>query len=167
MMVDYFVYEILTGEIVKVGRCQIAVLQLQAGPGQRAAVGRADPATQVYDRATDTLKPKPTPQPDPEGELAAKRARMSLTPRQLFIGMAAAGFVTQEEAVDAARTGAIPALVEAAVASLPPLEQTAARVTWARMTQVVRNDPLVALMGSAAGQTPEQIDAFFEAFATV
>jgi len=72
---------------------------------------------------------------------------MQLTARQLFIGVAAAGFITEEEAIEAACTGALPAAVEAAIATLPGDEQTAARITWARMTLVSRTDPLVALLG--------------------
>jgi hypothetical protein len=74
----------------------------------------------------DRLAPGPA-------RLEARRAAMQLTARQLFIGLATAGFITEEEAVEAARTGALPAAVEAAIAGLPAEAQLAARITWARM----------------------------------
>ena len=89
---------------------------------------------------------------DPTARLAARRAEMRLTARQLFIGLERAGFITEEEAIEAARTGALPAAVEAAIAMLPAEEQTAARITWARMTLVERTNPMVALLGAAAGR---------------
>ncbi|TPE47219.1 hypothetical protein FJM51_20405 [Amaricoccus solimangrovi] len=96
-------------------------------------------------------------------KLAARRAEMRLTPPQLFIGLARAGVVTADEAVAAACSGAIPAAIEAVIARLPDEAQVAARITWARMSVIERADPLVDLLAAAAGKSPAEIDAFFEA----
>ena len=102
--------------------------------------------------------------PDP---LVERRAAMQLTPRQLFIGLATAGFISEAEAIAAAAGGAMPAAVEAAIAPLPPEAQLAARITWARMTLVNRTDPLVALLAASQGLGEAELDAFFETCAQV
>lgn len=101
--------------------------------------------------------------PDAAAALAAARAAMAITPRQLFIALASPpwSFITAEEAVAAATVGAMPAAVEAAIAGASPGEQMAARVTWARMQTVERLDPLVAALATIEGATAEEIDAFF------
>ncbi len=96
-------------------------------------------------------------------KLAARRAEMRLSPRQLFIGMARAGFISPDEAVAAACSGALPAAVEQALASLSIEDQMAARITWARMSVIERIDPLVDLLATATGRSPTEVDAFFEA----
>lgn len=98
-----------------------------------------------------------------EAKRAARRAEMRLTPRQLFIGLTRSGFISPEEAVAAACSGEIPSAIEAVIATLPEESQTAARITWARMTVIERADPLVDLLAAASGQSPDDIDAFFEA----
>lgn len=166
MIVSYFVHD-LSGKITKTGRADEELVPLQGGPGLTVRLGEADDTTQKWDHASRGLVPLPVHVPDPAVELATRRAQMQLSPRQLFIGMAAAGVITPDEAVETAKTRNIPALVEGVVASLPLAEQTAVRVTWATMTVILRLDPMVALLGAAAGLTPEQIDDFFETFATV
>ena len=103
------------------------------------------------------------PPPDP----AIARARMSLSRRQLLIGLASRGWITSEEAVAAATTGAMPTAVAAAVASLPAGDQVAARITWASMSVAQRLDPLVELLAIGQGVTPDEVDAFFTAFAQI
>ena len=100
---------------------------------------------------------------DGAAKLAARRAAMRLSPSQLFIGLARTGFISAEEAVAAACSGAMPVAIAAMLAGLPEDDQTAARITWARMTSVERADPLVDLLAAASGQMPAEIDAFFEA----
>jgi hypothetical protein len=104
-----------------------------------------------------------TPAPD----LSAIRAGMAITPRQLFIGMVQAGFCTAEEGIAAATTGAMPAVVEGAIAELSPEDQIAARITWARMQTVERLDPLVGLLAAAVGITDAEVDTFFEGCASI
>lgn len=103
--------------------------------------------------------------PDP----AVARAAMIVTRRQLLIALASPpwSFISAEEAIAAATIGAMPAAVEAAIADLPAAEAMAARVTWATMTQVERLDPLVDLLAATQGASPEAIDAFFMAAASI
>ena len=99
--------------------------------------------------------------------VAIRRQTMFLTPRQLFIGLVTEGFITPEEGIAAAATGALPAAVEAAIGGIPAPQQVAARITWARMGTVMRTDPLVNLLGAAEGVGPEALDAFFTTYAGV
>lgn len=94
---------------------------------------------------------------------AAARATMTVTPRQLFIALASPpwSFITPAEAVAAAMTGEMPAAIETAMAGLSPVEQMAARVTFARMQTVERLDPLVILLAAVAGASAEDMDQFF------
>jgi hypothetical protein len=99
---------------------------------------------------------------DEAAELAKRRAQMVITSRQLFIGMVRAGWCTAAEGVAAATSGAIPAMVETAIATLPTeAEQVATRITWASMTRVERADPLVDVLAAAVGITEAEVDQFF------
>lgn len=104
---------------------------------------------------------------DPQADLARQRADMRLSRRQLLIGLAAMGWVTEAEAVAAATTGATPAAVEAAIAGLAPADQVAARITWAAMSEAQRLDPLVALLATAQGVDDAEVDAFFTTHASI
>ena len=92
------------------------------------------------------------------------REAMVISPRQLFIALASPPFefIGAEEAVAAAVSGAMPASVEAVVAALPAEQEMAARITWARMQEVRRTDPLVALLAATQPDaTDDVLDAFF------
>jgi hypothetical protein len=71
----------------------------------------------------------------------------------LLIALAAAGFISAEEALAAAQTGAVPTATAAIFDLLPAGQALAARITWATMTEVYREDPLVAAL-VAAGLPP-------------
>lgn len=101
------------------------------------------------------------------GDRTAWRSKLSITPRQLFIGMVRAGFCTAEEGVAAATAGTMPAAVEAAISVLSAEDQIAARITWARMQTVERLDPMVSLLAAAVGISAEDVDAFFEGCASI
>lgn len=100
-------------------------------------------------------------------DMAALRASMTLTRRQVIIGMVASGFITEAEGIAMAATGAAPASVEALIAAMPPGEQSAARITLAAFTTAYRADALVEMFKSAGGLTDEQMDEFFATFAAV
>jgi hypothetical protein len=85
--------------------------------------------------------------------------------RQLLIALAAAGLIDTGEAIAAAKTGEVPVLIDAFFSTLPPAQQTAARITWATMTQVERHHPLVQAVIDAQLATAEQVDALFTAAA--
>jgi hypothetical protein len=85
--------------------------------------------------------------------------------RQLLIALTAAGLITEAEALAAAQTGAVPAAIDAFFSTLPPAQQTSARITWATMTQVERHHPLVQGVIDANLATAEQVDELFRAAA--
>lgn len=81
-----------------------------------------------------------------------------LTARQFLSALVLNGFITEAEAID--RT-TIPTSIAAVFNTLPPSAAIVARITWANMTTIPRNDPLVDALGPTFSQTPEQIDDFF------
>lgn len=140
-----------------------------------------DPSAEVRSAyPPDTIETSPRPSldhqlqddvwvhvPPPPPDLTAARARMTLSRRQLLIGLAAEGWITADEAVAAATSGVMPAAVTAVVATLPPAEQVAARITWAAMSVAQRLDPLVELLAVAQGVSAAQLDAFFVTYAVI
>jgi hypothetical protein len=80
------------------------------------------------------VPPPPAPAPVPA----------SITQRQLLIALAAAGSISAEEAIAAGQTGA-------------------ARIIWATMTEVYREDPLIVAIAAAAVATSEQVDELLTA----
>lgn len=84
-----------------------------------------------------------------------------ISTRQFLIAAAIAGIITQQEAVDAAMTGAVPAAIEAVFGALPNEEQFAARITWAKMTVIPRDDHLVRVVATSLNMTEQQMDDFF------
>jgi hypothetical protein len=89
----------------------------------------------------------------------------AISRRQLLIALTAAGLITEAEALAAARTGEVPAAIDAVFARLPPEQALAARITWATMTVVERAHPLVQALIDANLATAEQVDALFQAAA--
>jgi hypothetical protein len=101
-------------------------------------------------------------------ELEAARATPPPVPprvtrRQLLIALAHARLITEAEALAAARTGEVPAAIDAVFAALPQDLALAARITWATMTMVERHHPLIQAVIDAKIATPEQVDALFRA----
>ncbi len=90
-----------------------------------------------------------------------------ITRRQLLIALAAAGFISAEEALAAAQTGTVPTAIAAIFDLLPAGQALAARITWATMTEVYREDPLIAAIVAAGVATREQVDALFRMAAGV
>jgi hypothetical protein len=84
-----------------------------------------------------------------------------ITALQFLLQAATDGIITQSEALQAAQTGAVPALIHAVFDLLPTEQAFAAEVRWARMTAVPRTDPLVAAVGQALSMTTQQMDTFF------
>jgi len=84
-----------------------------------------------------------------------------ITRRQLLIALAAAGFISAEEALAAAQTGAVPAAIAGIFDLLSAEEALAARITWATMTEVYREDPLISAIVAAGVASAEQVDELF------
>ena len=85
----------------------------------------------------------------------------TITRLQFLLQAATASYITQDEALAAATTGAVPALITAVINALPSGQQFAAKVKWAAMTIVERNDPLAGAIAMALSLTSAQVDAFF------
>lgn len=90
-----------------------------------------------------------------------------ITRRQLLLALLFAEFITAEEAVAAAQTGAVPAQVEELFAQLPPAEAVAARITWATLSVCQRRYPLVEQFRVLKGKTHAEMDDFFRMAATL
>lgn len=84
-----------------------------------------------------------------------------ITALQFLLQAAADGIITQLEALNAAKTGAVPAVIQEVFDSLSPVESFAAAVKWARMTTVLRDDPLVSAVAAQLNMTSEDVDEFF------
>ena len=87
-----------------------------------------------------------------------------LTARQFLSALTLQGTITESEAMD---RSTIPASIAAVFNTLPPTAATVARITWANMTIVPRQDPLVDALGASLNMTPTQIDDFFRQAATL
>jgi hypothetical protein len=85
--------------------------------------------------------------------------------RQLLIALAKAKLITEAEALAAAKTGEVPAAIDAVFGALPKEQALAARITWATMTVVERDHPLIQAVINANLATAEQVDALFRAAA--
>lgn len=92
---------------------------------------------------------------------------VSVTRRQLILGLAAMRIITDEEGLAAAQIGTVPAAIEGYFATLPDGEAYAARITWATMTEARRDHPLIAALAVTLGLSSEQIDDAFRAWAAV
>lgn len=108
----------------------------------------------------------PPPAPTPEEALAAERAAMRLSFAQLMIGLVTEQWITEAEA-DAWLAGTLPFAILTVIDGLPVEQQFPAKVRALRPSEVLRSDPLVAAMGTAAGKTATEIDAFFQTYAGV
>lgn len=111
--------------------------------------------------------PTATDARDPAAGLVEARAQMRMSRRQLLIGLADMGWITEAEAIAAAGTGAMPAAVETAISVLDPDSQVRARITWAAMSEARRLDPLVALLAAAQGVGNAAVDAFFTTYSSI
>jgi hypothetical protein len=91
----------------------------------------------------------------------------TITRSQLLLALARAGVITAAEALSAATSGAVPAAIEAVFRRLPPTEALAARITWATMTVVERQHPLVQALIAAGIAKADQVDDMFRAGANL
>jgi hypothetical protein len=89
----------------------------------------------------------------------------TISRRQLLIALAQAGLISEAEALAAAKTGEVPAAIDAVFGALPKEQALAARITWATMTVVERDHPLIQAVIDAKLATAEQVDALFRAAA--
>jgi hypothetical protein len=124
---------------------------------------------QSIDAATGETIVRPATPEEKAAILAVRNAPPpvpgAISRRQLLIALVAAGLITEAEALAAAKTGDVPAVIDAVFAKLPKEQALAARITWATMTQVERDHPLAQAIIDAQIAPAEQVDALFRAAA--
>jgi len=109
----------------------------------------------TYDGTTFT-RPLPPVEPVPN----------SISFAQLMVGLVTEQWITEAEG-EAWLAGTLPTAVLTIIDTLPVEQQFAAKARAIRPSEVLRNDPLVASLGAAAGKTPEELDDFFRTYAVV
>ena len=85
---------------------------------------------------------------------------------QLLIGLVAEQWITEADG-NGWLTGTLPFAVLTVIDSLPEGQRFATKARALRPSEVLRNDPLVTAMGTAAGKTTAEIDTFFQTYAGV
>lgn len=90
----------------------------------------------------------------------------SISFAQLLIGLVTEQWITEAEG-EAWLAGTLPGAVLLVIDGLPAEQRFAAKARALRPSEVLRSDPLVAAMGTAAGKTEAEIDAFFQTYAGV
>lgn len=96
-----------------------------------------------------------------------ERASMSLSFAQLLIGLVSEGWITAADGRAWRDRVALPAQVQAVIASLPDEQQFAAETRALAPSEVLRNDPLVSALSAVAGKSSADLDAFFRTYAGV
>lgn len=96
-----------------------------------------------------------------------QRETMSLTPPQLFAGLASEGWITEAEARAWAKDNILPQAALNVIASLPEDLRFTAEARLYRLSEARRNDPLVAALAAKQDITEDELDEFFVTYATV
>lgn len=91
----------------------------------------------------------------------------SISFAQLLIGLVTEQWVTEIEGRAWRDRVALPAQVEAVISSLPVEQQFAAETRAFAPSEILRADPLVEALGTAAGKTTEELDEFFRNYSKV
>lgn len=82
--------------------------------------------------------------------------------RQFFQQAAIEGIITENEAIAAVTTGALPSSIMAFINTLPTGQQFGAKMLFS-VNEFSRSSPMANAFGQTLGMTSEQIDAFFDA----
>lgn len=91
----------------------------------------------------------------------------NLTFPQLLFGLVTEGLITDQEGNDWLINRTLPAAIEGFISALPPTQQLLVRARALQPTTVLYSDPMVQGLGAANGKTPEEMAAFFTAYAQV
>lgn len=95
------------------------------------------------------------PPPDPVEEI---RVPNTISDRQFFQGLAILGKITQQEALDAVKTGEIPAAMNSFLNLLDPSAQFSAKMNLSGATQFNRDHELVSAFGQFMSMTEQELD---------
>jgi hypothetical protein len=90
-----------------------------------------------------------------------KQVPASVSDRQFFQQAALMGFITQEEALAAVSTGAIPATLSEAIGKMPDDNQFAAKMMVSDTTIFEHNHPLTLMFGELMGLNKDELDDLF------
>ena len=173
-----------SGEIEKVGRCDVDLLSLQdTGSGYLATFDGEPPNPELFYwsegeflayparpaiwskwNGSEWIDPR-TPS-DMQAALYAAREAASLDKSDLLIRMVMAGMLPSDDA-EIAAGGVIPPTIQAALDELPPEvfppeAQMVARIKWRSDNVISRVNPVIVLAAAALGVTDEQMDAIFD-----
>jgi len=88
----------------------------------------------------------------------------AISRRQFFQQAAISEIITQEEALSAVTTGALPSTITTFISALPADQQFGAKMLFS-VNEFQRSSPLASAFGTAIGMTSGQIDDFFTAAA--
>lgn len=94
-------------------------------------------------------------------------APASISDRQFFQQLAVQGIISQNDALAAVKTGAIPDALQQLINALPSDQQFGATMIVSGATTFERNHPLTIAIGTAYGWTADQMDALFSAAAAL
>lgn len=97
----------------------------------------------------------------PEQPPLSVKPILSISKRQLLIALVNNNFISDQEAIDAATSGAIPLSMQGLIVSM------ADKVTWAAMTVIERDHPLVQAFAQGANLDEETLIAFFNQASTL
>jgi hypothetical protein len=90
-----------------------------------------------------------------------------ISDRQFFQQLAIEERITNQEALDAVKTGDIPAALQSFIDALPTNEKFDAEMLLSGAVEFRRDHPLTIAIGEAQDMTSEQIDDFFRAAAAL
>lgn len=90
----------------------------------------------------------------------------SVSRRQFFQQAAISGIITEDEALAAVTTGALPGAITTFISALPAEQQFGAKMLFS-VNEFQRSSPMANAFGQAIGMTPAQIDDFFTAAAAL
>lgn len=99
--------------------------------------------------------------PMSDEEIAAREAaKPRLSFAQMLSGLVTLGWITEADG-DLWLSGTLPQVVLDVIATLPPEARFPAKAKAVRPAEVVRDDPLVNMLGQAQGKTAAEVDQFF------
>lgn len=88
---------------------------------------------------------------------------LAISDRQFFQQLAIIGIISEDEALEAVKTGELPNALMALIDQLPEEQIFSAKMLLCGATQFKRGHPLTDYLGAAMGYTPRQIDDLFRA----
>lgn len=103
---------------------------------------------------------------DTAAVLQHRREQMSLTFDQFIYGLMQEGWITAQAALDWLRRDSLPPGLETRLGNLTQAQERRARVYLYTTPSFKRLDQVILEMSTAFSKTPEEMDAFFETYAT-